>query len=71
MPPAARFLNSTAPFVLVLFIVSETIEGSEMPDGGRESQVYPGVRLAFRRASGSRCANAASVAVARPLVSST
>jgi isoleucyl-tRNA synthetase len=38
-----------------LFIVSETIEGSEMPDGGRESQVYPGVRLAFRRATGSRC----------------
>jgi hypothetical protein len=26
-----------------------------MPGGGRESQAYPGVRLAFRKASGRRC----------------
>ncbi len=38
-----------------LFIVSETLEGGELPDGGRESQAYPGVRLAFRKAAGRRC----------------
>jgi len=38
-----------------LFIVSDTVEGGEMPDGGRDSQAYPGVRLAFRKASGRRC----------------
>ncbi len=38
-----------------LFIVSETIEGGEPPEGSRESQAYPGVRLAFRKAAGRRC----------------
>ncbi len=40
-----------------LFIVSETIEGAEAAasDGSRASQVYPGARLAFRKARGRRC----------------
>ena len=44
-----------------LFIVSETLEGSGNgideipPDSWRESQAYPGVRLAFRKARGRRC----------------
>jgi isoleucyl-tRNA synthetase len=40
-----------------LLIVSETIEeGAAAPaDAWRDSQVYPGVRLAFRKARGRRC----------------
>ncbi|HTR02710.1 MAG TPA: isoleucine--tRNA ligase [Thermoanaerobaculia bacterium] len=39
-----------------LFIVSETVEGENPAgDGWRESRVYPGLRLAFRKARGRRC----------------
>jgi isoleucyl-tRNA synthetase len=42
-----------------LFIVSETLEGADAEavpaDAWRESQAYPGVRLAFRKARGRRC----------------
>jgi isoleucyl-tRNA synthetase len=40
-----------------LLIVSEVLEdgGSEPGDGWRESQAYPGVRMAFRKARGRRC----------------
>jgi isoleucyl-tRNA synthetase len=42
-----------------LFIVSETLEGADadvLPaDSWRESQAYPGVRLAFLKARGRRC----------------
>ncbi|MEP6993022.1 MAG: isoleucine--tRNA ligase [Acidobacteriota bacterium] len=40
-----------------LLIVSEVIEESDpaSQDGWRESHVYPGVRLAFRKARGRRC----------------
>jgi isoleucyl-tRNA synthetase len=42
-----------------LFIVSETVEGAAAApadgEGWHESQAYPGVRLAFRKARGRRC----------------
>ena len=39
-----------------LFIVSETVEeASAAGDGWRESQAYPGLKLAFRKARGRRC----------------
>ncbi len=39
-----------------LFIVSETLEeASAAGEGWRESQAYPGLKLAFRRARGRRC----------------
>ncbi|HTY42811.1 MAG TPA: isoleucine--tRNA ligase [Thermoanaerobaculia bacterium] len=39
-----------------LFIVSETVEGeSPAGEGWRESRVYPGLKLAFRKARGRRC----------------
>jgi isoleucyl-tRNA synthetase len=39
-----------------LFIVSETVEeATPSGDGWRESQAYPGLRLAFRKARGRRC----------------
>jgi isoleucyl-tRNA synthetase len=39
-----------------LFIVSETLEeATPSGDGWRESQAYPGLRLAFRKAHGRRC----------------
>jgi isoleucyl-tRNA synthetase len=49
--------NTTGPGLADLFIVSETIEDAAAAptDGWRESQVYPGVRLAFRKARGRRC----------------
>jgi isoleucyl-tRNA synthetase len=39
-----------------LFIVSETVEGGGgEADAWRDSQSYPGLRIAFRRARGRRC----------------
>jgi hypothetical protein len=39
-----------------LFIVSETVEeAAPTGDGWRESQAYPGMQLAFRKARGRRC----------------
>jgi isoleucyl-tRNA synthetase len=39
-----------------LFIVSETVEeASASGNGWRESQAYPGLKLAFRKARGRRC----------------
>ncbi len=39
-----------------LFIVSELVEGPAADgDGWRESQAYPGLQLAFRKARGRRC----------------
>jgi len=39
-----------------LFIVSETLEEAEARgEGWRDSQAYPGLKLAFRRARGRRC----------------
>jgi isoleucyl-tRNA synthetase len=41
-----------------LFIVSETLEGAESGGAGAgwtESKVYPGLKLAFRKARGRRC----------------
>ncbi len=38
-----------------LFIVSEALETAVASDESRESQAYPGVRLAFRKAGGRRC----------------
>jgi isoleucyl-tRNA synthetase len=57
LEPDRLATSMTGPGLADLFIVSETIEdGDALPaDGWRDSQVYPGLRLAFRKARGRRC----------------
>jgi len=55
---ADRAVTGTrGPGLADLFIVSETVEGAQPPPdlGWQDSAAYPGLRLAFARASGRRC----------------
>ena len=48
--------GTAGPGLADLFIVSETVEGGGgEADAWRDSQAYPGLRIAFRRARGRRC----------------
>jgi isoleucyl-tRNA synthetase len=49
-------VGATGSGLADLFIVSETLEAAaDDGDGWRDSQAYPGLRLAFRKARGRRC----------------
>jgi isoleucyl-tRNA synthetase len=51
-----RATGTAGPGLADLFIVSETVEGGGgEADAWRDSQAYPGLRIAFRRARGRRC----------------